>query len=191
MTMRMNQTNSSSSLLFPLDQFYADDHCAFPVIEPIDGDVMPQPYQQLLVHAGDMTPTLEQYHGSRISLNLFSRKLDGELFSRRVALVLDSNDTVVEFGAITIHLDQFSPEARQHVLECKRPLGTILNEDMITHSSRPVGYFRVMSDQMINETLELTQPQWLYGRQNVHYGANEKPLAQVIEILPPLTTPAG
>ena len=77
------------------------------------------------------------------------------------------------------------------MLECKRPLGTILNEDVIVHSSRPVGYFRVMSDEMINETLGLTQPQWLYGRQNVHYSMEGKPLAEVIEILPPLTEPAG
>jgi len=138
-----------------------------------------------------MTPTLEAFHGCRISLKLFDKHLNGERLSRRVALVLDTNGTPVEFGAIMINLDRFSPEAKQHILECKRPLGTILNEDIIAHQSHPASYFRVQSDDLINETLDLKGEHTLYGRQNVLTDAQGESLAEVIEILPPLSEPAG
>lgn len=189
--MHMKPVNQARDLFFPLDQFYQADHLSFPLIERIDGADMPQPFRRLLVHQGDMTPTLEAYHGSRISLRLFDKKVTREHISRRVALVLDSNRTAVEFGAITIHLRRFSEVARRHVLECHRPLGTIVNEDGIEHYSRPIAFFRVMSDDLINETLGLTDPRWLYGRQNVIYTPDNERLAEVIEILPPLTEPAG
>jgi chorismate-pyruvate lyase len=174
-------------LFFPLDEFYADQGMPLPVLEQIDGQDMPQPYRQLLVHNGDMTPTLEKYHGGRISLHLFERRLgaDGWL-SRRVALVLDHSGRHVEFGAIRIHLNRFSPEARQHILEGRRPLGTVLNEDGIAHQSRPVAYFRVHSDALINETLRLTGEHLLYGRRNVLTNPSGQTLAEVVEILPPL-----
>ncbi len=175
-----------ADLFFPLDEFYSAEGRSLPAIDQIDGAQMPQPYRQLLVHQGDMTPTLEKFHGSRISLKLFDKRLgtDGWL-SRRVALTLDETGRPVEFGAIRINLNLFSPVARDHILEGVRPLGTILNEDGIVHSSRPVAFLRVQSDELINQTLGLKQPQVLYGRRNVLYNENNEPLAEVVEILPP------
>lgn len=176
----------AADLFFPLDEFYSSEGRSLPPIDQIDGAQMPQPYRQLLVHQGDMTPTLEKFHGSRISLRLFDKRLgaDGWL-SRRVALLLDKTGEPVEFGAIRINLNLFSKEAQQHILEGKRPLGTILNEDGIKHSSRPVAFLRVQSDDLINQTLSLTKSQTLYGRRNVLYNERNEPLAEVVEILPP------
>ncbi len=173
-------------LFFPMDEFYSAENRPLPKLDPIDGATMPHPYQQLLVHSGDMTPTLEKYHRERISLKLFDKRLsDDGWYSRRVALTLDSSGVPVEFGAIRINLNLFSAVARQHILEGKRPLGTILNEDGITHSSKPVIFFRVESDDLINETLSLTGMHTLYGRRNVLSDEKGRVLAEVLEILPP------
>jgi chorismate-pyruvate lyase len=176
----------ASDLFFPLDEFYSSDGRSLPLIEAIDGAEMPEPYRQLLVHQGDMTPTLEQFHGGRISLKLFDKRLGADgWFSRRVALILDHTGSPVEFGAIRINLNLFSPDARAHILEGRRPLGTILNEDGIRHSSRPIAFLRVRSDDLINETLSLTKVHTLYGRRNVLYNEMNEPLAEVVEVLPP------
>lgn len=187
----MSRADTSHDLFFPLDEFYSAYGHVFPTIEKIDGDEMPQPYRSLLVHDGDMTPTLEKFHGSRISLKLFDKHVNGQRLSRRVALTLDSNGTPVEFGAILINLALFTPDAQQHILDCKRPLGTILNEDVIAHQSHPASYFRVRSDDLINETLDLNDELLLYGRQNVLTSETGESLAEVIEILPPIDKPAG
>lgn len=187
----MSRADTSFELFYPLDEFYSAYGHVFPKIEKIEGDAMPEPYRTLLVHDGDMTPTLEQFHGSRISLKLFDKHVNGQRFSRRVALVLDSTGTSVEFGAIMINLELFPEEAQQHILDCQRPLGTILNEDVIDHQSHPAAYFRVRSDDLINETLDLQGELLLYGRQNVLTNKAGEALAEVIEILPPLDQPAG
>ncbi len=187
----MSRADTSFDLFYPLDEFYSAYGHAFPAIEKIDPEAMPEPYRSLLVHDGDMTPTLEKFHGSRISLKLFDKHVNGKRLSRRVALMLDSNATPVEFGAIIIHLEPFPEDARQHILECIRPLGTILNEDVIAHQSHPASYFRVKSDDLINETLDLKGELMLYGRQNILTNQTGDALAEVIEILPPIDAPAG
>lgn len=177
----------ADALFYPMDEFYAAQHRPLPALERIEGEMMPQPYQSLLVHKGDMTPTLERHHGGRISLKLFDRRLgDDGWLTRWVALVLDDGGRRVELGAIRINLNLFSAEARRHILEGRRPLGTILNEDGISHISRPVAYFRVRSDELLNESFGLTGAHMLYGRRNVLYNNAGEPLAEVVEILPPM-----
>ncbi|MEX2215390.1 MAG: NAD(P)/FAD-dependent oxidoreductase [Phycisphaeraceae bacterium] len=174
-------------LLFPLDAFYSEAGLPAPRCVRLDGPAMPEPYRSLLVHTQDMTPTLEAHHGGRISLKLFNKHIDEDgWFCRRVALVLDETGRHVEFGAIRIDLSQFSPEAQKHITECHRPLGTILNEDGIAHYGRPAGFFRVQSDPLINETLGLKETQELFGRRNILYSDKDQPLAEVVEILPPV-----
>src|SRR2546425_1206328 len=92
------------SLLFPLDAFYAQAGLALPLVHPIQGEEVPQPYRQLLVHESDMTPTLEAFHGERIHLRMLARRLDGDAYSRQVVLTLNGSARPVAFGAIVIHL---------------------------------------------------------------------------------------
>src|SRR5438552_105801 len=108
-------------LLFPLEDFYTRDGLMLPNVSPLPGEEVPEPYRQLLVHNGDMTPTLEAFHGERIHLRVISRQLDGDTLRREVVLTLDDSDRPVEFGAILIHLQHFPPAAREAILEGKIP----------------------------------------------------------------------
>ena len=58
----------------PLLDFYQRGGVAPPELLPIDGADMPEPYRKLLVHADDMTPTLEHFHGQRIHLRMVNRE---------------------------------------------------------------------------------------------------------------------
>src|ERR1041385_2052921 len=122
----------------------------------MDGEAVPQPYKKLLVHQNDMTPTLEKFHGRDIHLRLLGRRRKGNGYFREVVLLLDGTDQPVEFGAIKIYLDRFAPEARRHILEERRPLGHIMQECDIKHSSRPKAFLRLASDRFINQALQLT-----------------------------------
>ena len=173
------------SLLFPLDAFYAQAGLALPLVHPIQGEEVPQPYRQLLVHDSDMTPTLEAFHGERIHLRMLARRLDGDAYSRQVVLTLDASARPVAFGAIVIHLPRFPPAAREEILTGWSPLGTILRVHGIAHQSRPLSFIRVTSDSVMNEALHLPGPQALYGRRNVIRDRDGNELANIIEILPP------
>jgi len=177
----------SFALAHPLDDFYAHAGLTLPPLQQVDGEAVPQPYKRLLVHHDDMTPTLEKFHGRDIHLGLMGRRRKGNSYFREVVLLLDGTDQPVEFGAIKIYLSRFAPEARRQILDEVRPLGHIMHQCGIKHSSRPWAFLRLASDHFINEALGLTGANVLYGRSNTLFDPQERPLAEIVEILPPVT----
>ena len=169
----------------PLDEFYAQMGLTLPPLQQVDGETLPQPYKQLLAHHDDMTPTLENFHGCEIHLRLLGRRRKRDQYFREVVLLLDGSDEPVEFGAIKIYLNLFTPEARQQILEERRPLGHIMQECGVGHSSRPKAFLRLASDKFINQALQLSGAHVLYGRRNTLFDPQERPLAEIVEILPP------
>jgi len=174
------------SLLYPLNEFYARAGLSLPGAVEIGGEEMPEPYRSLLVHARDMTPTLEGFYKQGIHVRILRRHVYESMFDRQVVLALDGDERPVEFGAIKIYLGHFLTKARQLILEGKRPLGTILHNEGVGHSSCPKAFFRITSDDVIGSALQLTGLNLLYGRRNVLLDSSERTLAEIIEILPPL-----
>lgn len=170
---------------YPLDEFYAQASLPLPPIEAIAGDAVPEPYHSLLVHERDMTPTLEQFHGDAIHIRVLRSEERGEFYFREVVLVLDRGEKPVEFGAIKISLALFPPAARRLILEEREPLGSILKTCSVAHSSRPKAFLRVESDAFINSALKLAGRHTLYGRRNTLTDPGGRPLAEIVEILPP------
>jgi len=169
----------------PLDEFYAHAGRTLPRIEMVHGGQIPDPYEELLVHDGDMTPTLEKFHHATIHLRVLRREQHGDFYFREVVLVTDETEKNVEFGAIKIFLNQFPIAARNEILSERVPLGTILAQHHIAHNSRPKAFVRVFSDDYINQALGLHGTQILYGRRNTLSTPEEHALAEIFEILPP------
>ena len=170
---------------YPLDEFYALARRELPPIEQIEEKDMPEPYRKLLVHQQDMTPTLEAHHGRKIFLNVISRQLRGDFYFREVILLTERIGKPVEFGAIKINLGIIPATARRLILEEQEPLGTILHDSKITHTSRPKAFLRSHADQFIKGALQLSGEHVLYGRRNTLFDAKQRPLAEIVEILPP------
>lgn len=182
---QVNGHASDAGLLYPLDEFYRRAGLVVPRASLVTGAEVPEPYRMLLVHERDMTPTLEKYHADRIHLRTIGRRVDGEALSRLVVLTTNESKKPVEFGAIVIHLEQFPEEAREVILGCHVPLGTILADFAIEHYSRPTAFLRVSADPLIHGSLETAGVDSLYGRRNVLKTPDGRALADVIEILPP------
>jgi len=178
-------TQPAFSISHPLDEFYAQMGLTLPPLQQVDGEAVPQPFKRLLVHNNDMTPTLETFHQRDIHLRLLGRRRKGNEYFREVVLLLDDSERSVEFGAIKIYLSLFTRPARRQILEERRPLGHILQECGVKHSSRPRAFLRLASDRFINEALRLTGANVLYGRRNTLFDPQERPLAEIVEILPP------
>ena len=177
-------TQPAFSISHPLDEFYAQMGLTLPPLQQVDGEAVPQPFKRLLVHNNDMTPTLEKFHQCDIHLRLLGRRRKGNEYFREVVLLLDDSERSVEFGAIKIYLSLFTRPARRQILEERRPLGHILHECGVKHSSRPRAFLRLASDRFINEALRLTGANVLYGRRNTLLDPQERPLAEIVEILP-------
>src|SRR5436309_14795096 len=91
---------AAATLAHPLDEFYAQMGLALPPLQQVDGEAVPQPYKQLVVHHDDMTPTLQKYHGRDIHLPLLGRRRKGRGYFREVGLRLGRPDRPVEVGAV-------------------------------------------------------------------------------------------
>jgi chorismate-pyruvate lyase len=171
--------------IYPLDESYAARGDAVPVIDCVEMSEVPEPYHSLLVHKTDMTSTLEKFHGETLHVEILTRDVRENDYCREVALVLDRTKKRVEFGAIKIMLDLFPAGARQEILRAQQPLGRILNLFNIPFASRPRAFLRLTSDKFIDTALQLQWPQLLYGRSNSLVDAQGRPLAEIVEILPP------
>jgi len=169
----------------PLAAFYARAKVKLPSIEVIAGDEVPTPYHDLLVHNGDMTPTLEKHYQDGIHLRLLNTEHDETLYSRNVVLLTDRDNKPVEFGAIRIHLDLFPARGRDAILEGHKPLGGILRELKLPHRSSPKAYFRLSADAAIRTAFGIRGRHVLYGRCNTLWNARDQALAEIVEILPP------
>ncbi|HEY3862607.1 MAG TPA: hypothetical protein VGO59_12040 [Verrucomicrobiae bacterium] len=169
----------------PLEEFYNLRGDAVPSVERVLPEEMPQPQRSLLAHQSDMTSTLEHFYGERVHVEVLARHTVENEYRREVALRLERNGRRVEYGAIKIMLDLFPEAARQEILREWQPLGRILTDSGLEFSSRPHLYFRAASDAFINRALGLNGSQILFGRRNTLADRWGRPLAEIVEILPP------
>ena len=171
--------------VYPLDEFYARAGLPLPKIERLAGDDVPEPYRSLLVHERDMTPTLENFHHSAIHLRILQREQRGDFYFRQVALHLVGSEKPVEFGANKVSLLLFPAKARQSILEERVPLGRILRDCEIGHTTIAKAFFRIIPDDLICDALALKKSMALYGRRANILDMQKRPLAEIVEILPP------
>lgn len=180
----MKKTTIINTNLSPLEMTYAAMSRPLPRIEYLEGRDIPEPYKSLLVHTGDMTPTLEDFYQQAMELRVLEQQPAENVLLRLIILATHDVDRPTEFGAIRIHLSRFSPAARDRILGGIVPLGTIFRENNIKHTSNPQAFFKVWPDRTISGSLNIDQPQWLYGRHNIHRDLQQNILAEMVEILP-------
>jgi hypothetical protein len=170
---------------YPLDELWLSRGVPPPAVEVMDPRLLPQPARSLLHHQTDMTSTLEKHYGESLHVEVLERRRRDHEYFRTVVLVLEKTHRRVEFGAIQINLGLFSPEGREEVLREYQPLGRILATMRMPFSSRPSAFFRLAPDGFILDALRLPGAPVLYGRRNSLYDAMDRPLAEIVEILPP------
>ncbi len=160
---------------------------SLPEIQRLRPEEVRTPYHKLLVNSSDMTPTLEAFYGQPMAISVLSRERRDHAYFREVVLRPAEARLPVEYGVIHIHLDRLPAPAAARVLEERRPLGNILHRENVPHLSWPQAFFRVRSDSHISGLLGLREPVTLYGRRNVLLDGERRLLAEVIEVLAPVT----
>jgi chorismate-pyruvate lyase len=170
---------------YPLDEFYALRGDPAPALQRIEPVELPEPWRSLLVHQSDMTSTLENFYKEQLHIEALARRVNENEYFREVALVLNDSGKRVEYGAIKILLDSFPLEARQEILREQQPLGRILNVFSVVFASRPRAFLRMASDKFIENALNLEKRDVLFGRRNTLLDEWGRPLAEIVEILPP------
>ena len=170
-----------------LERFYSRAGLILPNLERLNEDEVPSPYQGLLVHSLDMTPTLETFYRQSIGLAVLSRERQQDSYFREVILHINQGAQPIEYGAIRICLNHLPASVRERVLGEQRPFGNILQSESFPHLSWPQAFFRVEADFHMSSVLRLRNACALYGRRNVLVDASRRLLAEVIEVLAPVS----
>jgi len=169
-----------------LDELFAlfagpDDH---PPVEYIDGEDMPQPYRDLLVHEHHMTVTMEAFHGGPVNVRVLDFRQDGSRYSRKIVLASRDTGKIVQFGIVRIDLDVTTPEVRAAIVARQTPLGRILIEHNVLRRIEPTAFLRIHAGSEQMAWFGLTEPSTLYGRLAIiHY--NEQPAVELLEVAAP------
>lgn len=146
---------------------------------------LPQPQRSLLVHDSDMTSTLAAHYGEPIALRVLDCHNGQHSYRRHIVLETSISRRPIEYGAMQVLLPLLSEAAREEVLAAKTPLGAVLARHGLNYRHCPGGHFRIHTNQLIEQALRLSWPQWLYGRCNCMSDGVGRVVAEVIEILPP------
>ena len=178
------QTQIKQDFWFPLKQFYQRRFLTWVEPEPLAPDAVPEPYHPLLVHQKDMTPTLSAHYGDDILIKVYHEQRVGDYYSREVVLNLRHSQKKIEWGGIQILLSALPEPTQRLITKAQLPLGFILNDQKVQHRSQPVGFFRIRPDAHIQKVLGATDASWLYGRRNQLLLADERVIAEIVEILP-------
>lgn len=176
---------AEAEVLYPLSLFCRNGGRTMPAFEIIDGDAMPQPYRELLVHCGDMTSRLEEFHRSALKLRVLHREHTPTAYRREVLLCTKTADAPVEYGAIEINLSAFARELRELILEGREPLGGLLNRHGIKYRGEPRAFIRLAPDSEMNELFGTDPAHELYGRCNTLVADSGETLALIVEVLRP------
>ena len=176
---------ADSELLFPLSYFCRESGAPLPPCEIIEGREVPEPYQSLLVHQGDMTSRLEEFHGAPMKLRVLHREIEGDAYRREVLLCAQDTGLPVEYGAIEINLEALAPELRSQILEGRYPLGGLLNRAGVHYRSEPRAFLKLAPDSVMDAHFDLDGAHTLYGRCNVLLGVDGRTLARIVEVLRP------
>jgi chorismate-pyruvate lyase len=177
---------TSHDLLYPLTLFCQNGGHPLPSCEVIDGEEMPLPYRDLLVHQGDMTSRLEAFHRGEIVIEVLHHEHMPERYLREVVLRVEATGLAVEYGAIEIDLSAFDGKLRQLILEEHLPLGGLLNRFGIRYRSEPKAFIRLGADAVMQRVFEMPEAHEFFGRCNVLLGENDRVLARIVEVLRPV-----
>jgi len=158
-----------------------DPQCV--VVQP---DEIPHPQDQLLVHHAHMTEVLQKHHGRPVSVDVQEWRLDGDLYTRKIALSPAGIDKVVEWGIVQLDFRYMSQEVRDEILARGKPLGAILIAHNVLRRIKPRWFLRFPESGPVMRLFEppaACEPDgFAYGRIGTIY-CNEEPAIELLEIV--------
>ena len=174
---------STRDPLYPLNVVYRRAGVDMPEWRAVDPEDIPSPYRSLLVHADDMTRTLERHYGGPVMLRALSTFASGAWYFRRVLLVQEYSGRPVEMGAIRMKLDTFGATLKAQILKNEVPLGRLLVDSRYDYASRVKGYLALTPNPEMMGVFWMREPRTLYGRRTEILHGRSK-IGDIVEVLP-------
>ncbi len=155
-----------------------------PAMETVPADAVPEPYHRLLVHEHHMTVTVEAHHGKQVELRVLDRRHEPPWYGRKILLVLEGTERVVQFGIMRINLDLCSEAVRAAILREDTPLGHILIQHNVLRRIEPTAFLRITPNREMMAWFGLVDRKQTYGRL-AYIHCDGKPAVELLEVVTP------
>ena len=140
----------------------------------------------MLAHDQHMTVTMESFHNCPVDVKIIDRKLDGDIYSRKILLLMSGTDQVVQFGIVRFDLQYVIESVREEILSGETPLGRILiNQNVFRHLDLGAVLRITAGPGGLAEYLQMQPGGVTYGRLATIF-CNRSPAVDLLEITAPL-----
>jgi hypothetical protein len=157
---------------------YFEPECV--VVQP---EAIPHPDDDLLVHHDHMTVVLQRHHGSPMRVRVIEEHLDGDTYTRKIALLPTGRDTVVEWGICRLDLRYIPEAAKQEILAKQLPLGAVLIKHDVHRRVKPRYFVRLPESSAVLKMFDAAENREpVYGRLGTIYCDGE-PCIELLEIV--------
>ena len=177
----MNPTDE----LKKLTSLFPDGETLFERAAHVPSALTPEPYKRLLVHEHHMTVTMEEFHHASVVVKVLDRKLDGDIYSRKILLERAGDGRIVQFGIVRFDLGVVLPAVREEILSERTPLGRILiNYNVLRHIDLGA-ILQIAAGPGLAKLLGCETGQITYGRLATIF-CNQKPAVDLLEVAAPV-----
>lgn len=145
---------------------------------------VPQPYRHLLAHHEHMTVAVEEFHGSRVDVQVLATRRDKNFYSRKILLTRQSDGQVVQFGIPRLNMAYLDEEVRREIESQTKPLGRVLIDHDVLREVQLVALWKVDPGPDLCRMFGLAEPQTVYGRTALIF-CNGEPAIELLEIVAP------
>jgi hypothetical protein len=156
-----------------------------PDYEFVPPDEVPPPYYGLLVHEHHMTVTVEEFHREPVDVRVLAKNRTGDFYARKILLVTQQTQRVVQFGIVRINFAYTSAAVRAAIEAEDTPLGRVLIEHNVLRRIEPTAFVRAILDQTMMRWFNLDKPHLTYGRL-AYIHCDNQPAVELLEVVAPV-----
>ena len=153
--------------------------------EHVPSAMTPEPYKTLLAHDHHMTVAMESFHKSPVDVRVLEKRLEGDLYSRKIVLLKQGTDQVVQFGIVRFDLKSVSDRVRVEILNEKTPLGRILIQHNVFLHIDLGAILRITAGPGLSAALQMPLHGQTFGRLATIF-CDGRPAVDLLEISAPL-----
>ncbi len=153
--------------------------------EHIPAAATPEPYRSLLVHDHHMTIAMETFHQTTVDVRVLASRQDEEVYSRKIILLKQGTDSVVQFGLVRFNFSYVTEEVAQAILSEKIPLGRILIEHNVLRQVDLGALLKIHPGPELCKIFRCSPSDETYGRLATIF-CNHRPAVDLLEVSVPL-----
>ena len=131
-----------------------------------------------------MTVTVEAHHQSEVDVQVLSVKREQRTYCRKILLSRQSDQKIVQFGIVRLHLSCLKTKVREEIVSESIPLGRVLIQNNVLRVVELCQLYQIQCGADLANQFDVTPSTLTYGRTALIY-CNGEPGVELLEIVSP------